>query len=151
MPDPALYLFVQNRQSTVSGKRRPCAPYKPAPNRSAGPSPIKKSTIWGYSQTLLRLGARLQRGGGVRIPALAAAAAPGAQQRQAHLPAVVQVGVEAHRPAACAPTWDVSLACFYLAGPLIIVTTSLTLSAPAHRLCAHMACVLGMLTLAHAL
>lgn len=46
-----------------------------------------------------RESAHLEGRGGVCVPALALATTPSAQQGQAHLPAVVQVGVEAHRPA----------------------------------------------------
>ena len=66
----------------------------------------KKSTVQGISKPCHARGRACSAEEELRVPALALAAAPGAQQRQAHLPAVVQVGVEAHRPAACAPTWQ---------------------------------------------
>ena len=53
------------------------------------------------SECAVRESAHLEGRGGVCVPALALVPTPSAQQGQAHLAAVVQVGVEAHRPASC--------------------------------------------------
>ena len=48
--------------------------------------------------------AHLEGGGRQHLPALALAPGPSAQQRQAHLAAVVKVWIKPHRPAACTTT-----------------------------------------------